>query len=78
MNYDIKIRGDRNNNGMLEFGRLNLIIQSTKEIATKALMLKIRGFSDSKPDNKLKQALVIRLQSLSGSKKEGSIRKDQI
>jgi hypothetical protein len=72
MNYDIKIRGDKNDNGMLEFDRLNLITQSTKEIATKALMLKIRGFSDIKPDNKLKQALAIRLQSLNGSKTEGT------
>ncbi|MCC6600947.1 MAG: hypothetical protein IT223_09775 [Crocinitomicaceae bacterium] len=72
MNYDIKIRGDKNDNGMLEFDRLNLITQSTKEIATKALMLKIRGFSDIKPDNKLKQALAIRLQSLQGSKTEGT------
>jgi hypothetical protein len=72
MNYDIKIRGDKNDNGMLEFDRLNLITQSTKEIATKALMLKIRGFSDIKPDNKLKQALAIRLKSLHGSKTEGT------
>lgn len=68
MNYAIKIRGDKNDNGMLEFDRLNLITQSTKEIATKALMHKIRGFSDIKPDKKLKQALAIRLQSLNGSK----------
>jgi len=72
MNYDIKIRGDKNDNGMLEFDRLNLITQSTKEIATKALMLKIRGFSDIKPDKKLKHALAIRLQSLKGSRTEGT------
>lgn len=72
MNYDIKIRGDKNDNGMLEFDRLNLITKSTKEIATKALMLKLRGFSDIKPDNILKQALAIRLQSLNGSKTEGT------
>lgn len=72
MNYDIKIRGDKNDNGMLEFDRLNLITQSTKEIATKALMLKIRGFSDIKPDNTLNQALAIRLQSINGSKTEGT------
>jgi hypothetical protein len=72
MNYDIRISGDDNDNGMLEFDRLNLLTQSTKDIATKALMLKIRGFSDIKPDNKLKQALAIRLQSLQGNKSEGT------
>ena len=72
MNYDIKIKGDKNDNGMLEFDRLNLITQSTKEIATKALMLKIKGFSDIKPDSQLKQALAIRMQSLSGSKTDGT------
>lgn len=72
MNYDIKIRGDRENNGMLEFDRLNLITQSTKDIATKALMLQLRGFSDIKPDSRLKKALSIRLQSLHGSKMEGT------
>ena len=40
MNYDIKIRGDKEDNGLLEFDRLNQITQITKEIATKALMLK--------------------------------------
>ena len=72
MNYDIKIRGDIEDNGLLEFDRLNQITQNTKEIATKALMLKIRGYSDITPDKQIKQALAIRLQSLYGNKNEGT------
>ena len=72
MNYDIKIRGAKEDNGYLEFDRLNLITQSTKEIATKALLLRLRGFSDIKPDSKLKAALFLRLESLSGNKLEGT------
>ncbi|OFX41933.1 MAG: hypothetical protein A2X08_01865 [Bacteroidetes bacterium GWA2_32_17] len=72
MNYDIKIRGDKEDNGLLEFDRLNQITQNTKEIATKALMLKIRGFSEIKPDKSIKEALAIRLQSLNGNKNEGT------
>ncbi len=72
MNYDIRIRGDKDDNGLIEFDRLNQITQSTKDIATKALMLKVRGFSDIVPDKKLKRALAIRLQSLTGSKTEGT------
>jgi hypothetical protein len=72
MHYDIKIRGAKEDNGSLEFDRLNQITQSIKEIATKALMLKIRGFSDIKPDPKLKPALALRLQNLTGNKFEGT------
>jgi hypothetical protein len=72
MNYDIKIKGDIGDNGLLEFDRLRDITQSTKEIATKAFMLKLRGFSDIAPDKKIKEALAIRLQSLYGSKSEGT------
>lgn len=72
MNYDIKIRGDVQDNGAIEFDRLNQLTQSTKEIATKALMLKIRGYSDIKPDKKIKDALAIKLESLSGNKNEGT------
>lgn len=57
---------------MLEFDHLNLITHSTKEIATKALLLKNRCFSDIKPDHKLKQALAIRLQRLQGSKTDAN------
>lgn len=72
MNYDIKIRGVIEDNGLLEFDRLNQITQITKEIATKALMLKIRGYSGITPDKRIKQALAIRLQSLNGNKNEGT------
>lgn len=72
MNYDIKIRGAEEDNGAIEFDRLVQLTQSTKEIATKALMLKMRGYSDIKPDKKTKEALAIRLESLSGNKNEGT------
>ena len=72
MNYDIKIRGDKQDNGSIEFDRLNNITSTTKEIATKALMLRLKGFSDIKPDLKLKKALEIRLANLQGSKLEGT------
>jgi hypothetical protein len=64
MNYDIKILGEDSDNGLLEFDRLNLLTKSTKEIATKALMLKIRGFSDIAPDKNLKKALLLNLESI--------------
>ncbi len=38
MNYDIKISGEEEDNGLLEFDRLNLLTKSAKDIATKALM----------------------------------------
>ncbi len=72
MNYDIKIRGDEKDNGSIEFDRLNLLTNSTKDIATKALMLKLGGFSDIKPDKQIKQAVNMRLQSLAGSRLEGT------
>lgn len=72
MNYDIKIIGGDSDNGLLEFDRLIRITQSTKDIATKALMLKIRGFSDIPPDNSIKKALEIRMQNLSGNRTEGT------
>tara|TARA_R110002126_G_scaffold103233_1_gene236185 strand:- start:635 stop:1576 length:942 start_codon:yes stop_codon:yes gene_type:complete len=72
MNYDIKIIGDDIDNGLLEFDRLNLLTKSTKEIAIKALMLKLRGFSEITPDKNLKNALSMRLQSIQGSIKEGT------
>lgn len=72
MNYDIKILGEDEDNGLLEFDRLNLLTKSTKEIATKALMLRLRGFSDITPDKNLKRALAMRLQSISGSGNEGT------
>ena len=72
MNYDIKIVGEDEDNGLIEFDRLNLLTKSTKDIATKALMLQIRGFSDITPDKHLKKALEMRLQSLVGSEKDGT------
>lgn len=72
MNYDIKIVGEDEDNGLLEFDRLNLLTKSTKDIATKALMFRLRGFSDIIPDKKLKKALAMRLQSISGSGQDGT------
>jgi hypothetical protein len=72
MNYDIKIVGEDEDNGLLEFDRLNLLTKSTKDIATKALMFRLRGFSDITPDKNLKKALAMRLQSISGSNQEGT------
>ncbi len=72
MNYDIKILGEDEDNGLLEFDRLNLLTKSTKEIATKALMFRLKGFSDINPDKSLKKALAMRLQSISGSEQEGT------
>ncbi len=72
MNYDIKILREDDDNGLLEFDRLNLLTKSIKNIATKALMLEIRGFSDITPDKHLKKALEMRLQSLVGNEKDGT------
>ncbi|NBB18907.1 hypothetical protein GVN20_06030 [Runella sp. CRIBMP] len=72
MNYDIKILGEDEDNGLLEFDRLNLLTKSTKDIATKALMFRLRGFSDITPDKHLKKALAMRLQSISGSGHDGT------
>ena len=72
MNYDIKILGEDADNGLLEFDRLNLLTKSTKDIAIKALMLKLRGFSEITPDKNLKSALAMRLQSIHGSVEEGT------
>jgi len=72
MKYDIKIVGEEENNGLLEFDRLNLLTKSIKEIATKALMFRLGGFSDITPDKNLKKALAMRLQSISGSEQDGT------
>ncbi|MGX5685466.1 hypothetical protein ACWKWW_12925 [Chryseobacterium cucumeris] len=73
MNYDIKIIGTNQDNGLIEFDRLNTLTKSTKDIATKALMLKLRGFSDIKPNVNLKKALSIYLENISGNKEEGTL-----
>lgn len=72
MNYDIKIIGEDDDNGLLEFDRLATLTKSTKEIAIKSLMLKLRGFSDISPDKYLKRTVELRLQSINGSKSEGT------
>jgi hypothetical protein len=72
MNYDIKILGEDDDNGLLEFDRLNQLTKSTKEIATKALMLRLRGFSEITPETALKKALAMRLQSIQGSEQDGT------
>lgn len=72
MNYDIKILGEEADNGSIEFDRLSTLTKSTKDIATKALMLRLKGFSEIKPDNQIKKALDIKLQSLKGSAKKGT------
>lgn len=72
MNYDIRILGEEEDNGLLEFDRLNLLTKSAKDIATKALMFRLRGFSDINPDKNLKKALAMRLQSISGSGQDGT------
>lgn len=72
MNYDIKIIGEDDDNGLLEFDRLATLTKSTKDIAIKSLMLKLRGFSDIIPDKNLKKTLELRLQSITGSKSDGT------
>jgi len=72
MDYDIKILGEDDDNGLMEFDRLNLLTKSTKDIATKALMLWLKGFSDIIPDKNLKRALAMRLKGISGSGLEGT------
>jgi hypothetical protein len=71
-NYDIKIVGEDADNGRIEFDRLNLLTKSTKDIATKALMLRLRGFSDITPDKSLKRALSLYLEEVSGNPKDGT------
>lgn len=72
MNYDIKIVGEDSDNGQIEFDRLNLLTKSIKDIATKALMLQLRGFSDIKPDKNLQKALSLYLENISGNSKDGT------
>lgn len=71
MNYDIKILGEEEENGLIEFDRLAKLTQSTKDIACKALMLELRGYSDITPGKHLKKALNIYLQHVSGNDKDG-------
>lgn len=72
MNYDINIRGDDTDNGMIEFDRLNLLTEHTTDVATKALMLRIGGFSGINPTKEIRKALTIRLAKVEGSRLEGT------
>ena len=72
MNYDIKIQGDDYDNGLMEFDRLSQLAKSTKDIATKSLMLQLRGFSEITPDKHLKKALEMYLQNISGNRQDGT------
>ena len=72
MNYDIKIVGEDEDSGKIEFDRLSTLVKSTKDIAGKALMLELRGYSDITPDKHLKKALQMYLQAVSGSEQEGT------
>jgi hypothetical protein len=72
MNYDIKIKGDDLDNGTIELDKMANIARATKEIAQKALMLKIFGYSDLKVPVDLEKALQIRLEKISGSVEEGT------
>lgn len=68
MNYDIKIKSNNKNASAIELDRISSIAHDTKDIATKALMLRIHGASDIKPNAKLKNSLDIHLPKLSSSK----------
>lgn len=72
MNYDIKIVGEDEDNGRIEFDRLAMLTQSTKDIATKALMLQLRGYSDITPDKHLKKTLHMFLENIVGDANEGT------
>ena len=76
MDYDIKIIGEDEDNGLIEFDRLNQLTKSTKDIAAKTLMLRLRGFSDIKPDKNLKKALSIRLKGIAGNRQDGTVPSD--
>lgn len=73
MNYDIKIIGEEEDNGLIEFDRLSNLIKSTKEIATKSLMLQLRGYSNITPENSLKKALRMYLENVSGNEEDGTL-----
>jgi len=72
MNYDIKIKSESLHNGQIEFERLGFLAKSTKEIAQRALMLKIFGYSDIEPDKQFLKASEIHLEKLSTNKRNGT------
>lgn len=72
MNYDINIKGNKEDNGTIEFDRLSQLAKSTKDIATKALMFKYKGFSQINPTKNIKDALKINLENISGNSNDGT------
>jgi hypothetical protein len=72
MNYDIKIVGAEEDNGKIEFDRLAKLIKTTKDIATKTLMLKMVGYSEIPPHPDLKKALHLYLSDLGGNAIDGT------
>ncbi|MGV4414770.1 hypothetical protein [Chryseobacterium sp. T1] len=72
MNYDINIIGNEEDNGKIEFDRLSLLAKSTKDIATKSLMFRFKGFSEINPSKNIKDALKINLEKITGSATEGT------
>ena len=72
MNYDIKITNSSNDDGLIEFDRLSFLTQSTKEIAVKAMMLMLAGFSDIAPSTNQRKAAAIKLESINGNKEDGT------
>ncbi|MBU0559498.1 MAG: hypothetical protein KKG93_07980 [Bacteroidetes bacterium] len=73
MNYDIKIKGELEKDGLIEFDRFNQITHNTKDIATKSLMLRLGGFSELTPNKIIKQALDIRLSNFTTPSKSESL-----
>ncbi|PIW98192.1 MAG: hypothetical protein COZ80_11880 [Ignavibacteria bacterium CG_4_8_14_3_um_filter_37_9] len=73
MNYDIKIKGELEKDGLIEFDRFNQITQNTKDIATKSLMLRLGGFSELTPSKIIKQALEIRLSNFTTPSRSESL-----
>lgn len=72
MNYDIKIKGDARDDGRIEFDRLARLAKTTKEIAQKALMLKLFGSSAVTLPAEWKKATHIYLETIKGSKSRGT------
>ena len=57
MNYDIKISNNYEGAGQLELDRVGFLAKHLKEVAKKALLLQIFGYSNVKLDGKLKKHL---------------------
>ncbi len=72
MNYDIKIKGEDRDDGRIEFDRLARLAKTTKEIAQKALMLKLFGYSGVVLPAEWKKATDIYLETVKGSRSKGT------